>query len=306
MGMEELPARQATVPVGAVGVEDLQVDLPPRRAEAVLRHAHFDALPDHLAAEPDPGTTGEFQAQAARFDERPVESATQRGGLEDDEERFRSPGEGRQSTDRLGAVAPPCQPRPTEVDDEQVDGARLEERRGHGQALVEMARSKDHEPLQVDPPSDRLDRVERAGRVEVGDDRPAGLRLRTEPQGEGRLPARNVPFQGRRRGAGQATRAEDRIKDREARRHDRAVAHTCAGTGILDVSHASPAQHPVPPLLGEVADGAIEGQRGAAHRTSQYRTDVRLRQDGPTGPTGSCRPLETVGKGWAEEPPDPR
>jgi len=62
VGMEELPAREATVPVGAVGVEDLQLDLPARRAVAVLRHEHLDALPDHLAAEADPGAA--LQARA--------------------------------------------------------------------------------------------------------------------------------------------------------------------------------------------------------------------------------------------------
>ncbi len=90
MGMEELPAREATVPVGAVGVEDLQLDLPARGAVAILRHEYLDALPDHLATEADPGAAREFETEPARFDERPVKGATERGGLEDDEERSRA------------------------------------------------------------------------------------------------------------------------------------------------------------------------------------------------------------------------
>ena len=103
--MEELPAREATVPVGAIGVEDLQLDLPARRAVAVLRHEHFDALPDHLAAEADPGTARQLEAQAARLDQRPVEGATERGGFEDDDERPGEPGERRQPADRLGPLS---------------------------------------------------------------------------------------------------------------------------------------------------------------------------------------------------------
>jgi hypothetical protein len=108
MGMEELPTREATVPVGAIGVEDLQLDLPARRAIAVLCHEHFDALPDHLATEADPGTARQLEAQAARLDERPMEGASRTfvevGGLEDDDERPGKPGERRQPADRLGTL----------------------------------------------------------------------------------------------------------------------------------------------------------------------------------------------------------
>jgi hypothetical protein len=106
--MEELPAREATVPVGAIGVEDLQLDLAARGAVSVLRHEHLDALSDDLAAESDPGAPGQLETQPARFDERPVEGAAQTaveiGGLEDDDERPGSPGERRQPADRLGAL----------------------------------------------------------------------------------------------------------------------------------------------------------------------------------------------------------
>jgi hypothetical protein len=113
------------------------------------------------------------------------------------------------------------QRRPAQVDDEQVDGLRLEQRRGHRQPLVEMVGAEHHEPLEVDAPRDRLDRVERPGRVEVGDHRPAGLRFGAEPQGEGRLAARDVALQRRRGRARQAAGPQDRIESGEARRHHR-------------------------------------------------------------------------------------
>jgi hypothetical protein len=107
--MEELPAREATVPVGAIGVEDLQLDLPARRAVAVLRHEHFDALPDHLATEADPGTARQLETQAARLDERSMQGASRTflevGGFEDDDERPGEPGERRQPADRLGTLS---------------------------------------------------------------------------------------------------------------------------------------------------------------------------------------------------------
>ncbi len=107
--MEEVPAREATVPVGAIGVEDLQLDVPARWAVAVLRHDDLDALADDLAAESDPGASRQLEAQPARFDERPGEgvarSPTEARGLEDDHERPGSPGERRQPADRLGALA---------------------------------------------------------------------------------------------------------------------------------------------------------------------------------------------------------
>ena len=107
-GGEELPTPEATVPVGAIGVEDLQLDVPARRAVSVLRHEHLDALPDDLTAESDPGATGQLEAKSARLDERPMEGAARTsvevGRLEDDDERPGSPGERRQPADRLGAV----------------------------------------------------------------------------------------------------------------------------------------------------------------------------------------------------------
>jgi hypothetical protein len=106
--MKEVPTREATVPVGAIGVEDLQLDVPARRAVAVLRHEHLDALADDLTAESDPGAPCQLEAQPARFDECPAEGAArtsvEAGGLEDDHERPGSPGERRQPADRLGTL----------------------------------------------------------------------------------------------------------------------------------------------------------------------------------------------------------
>lgn len=234
---------------------------------AVLRHEYLDTLADHLAAEVDPGPARQLEAEPARLGERPVQGATEGHRLEDDEECPRSPGECRQPTDRLGAlalrspaperaVAPTWQARSAQVDDEQVDGPRLEERSGHRQALVEMPGGEHDKPAQVHSPGDRLDRVERAARVEIGDDRSAGLRFGAEPQGERRLAARGVALEGRRQRTRQAARSKDRVEGGEAGRHDRSVARA-----IDRVDQAGPPpQGAVPPAQGEAGDSAIKGK----------------------------------------------
>jgi hypothetical protein len=304
--------REAAVPVGAIGVQDLQVDLPTRRPESVLGHDDLDALADDLAAESDPVASDQLEAYAARLDERPVEGAprtsVETGRFDDDEQGSGSPGERRQSADRVGSVrgrsplsgrspvGGPSTLRSTQVRDKHVDGPCLEQRSGHREALVEMLGREDDEPLQVDAPGDRLDRIERPRRVEVRHDRSARLRLGTQPQRQRRLAARDVALQRRGRRPRQASRPEDRVERGEARRDDRTVERPVAWlrppTRIRRIGPrrigprrigrreptAAPAQRPAPPLLGEVGDRVVEGQRGSTHETSHNRTSVRLRQ----------------------------
>ncbi len=135
-----------------------------------------------------------------------------------------------------------------------------------------MVGAEHHEPLEVDAPRDRLDRVERPGRVEVGDHRPASLRLGAEPQGEGRLATRDVAFQRRRGRAWQAAGPQDRVERREARRHDRhepIERRHGSVARLIDQARSAPTQRPVPPLLGEVRQSvgqcAIKRQCGESH-----------------------------------------
>jgi hypothetical protein len=132
-----------------------------------------------------------------------------------------------------------------------------------------MVGAEHHEPLEVDTPRDRLDRVERPGRVEIGDHRPAGLCLGAEPQGEGRLAARDVALQRRRGRARQAAGPQDRIESGEARRHHRIEWRRRNVARLVGQTRPAPAQRPVSPLLGEVRKSvgqcAFEGECGKSH-----------------------------------------
>jgi hypothetical protein len=103
-----------------------------------------------------------------------------------------------------------------QVQDEDVDGATLEERPGHGEGLVERAGGKDGEPLQPHPPGDRLDGIEAPGEVDPGDERAAGLGLRDGPQGERRRTARPGAAQRDRAGPRQTAVRQERVEIREA------------------------------------------------------------------------------------------
>jgi hypothetical protein len=60
-----------------------------------------------------------------------------------------------------------------QIDQEDVHGTGLEECAGHCQAFVEVVRSENHEPLELDPARDCLDWIQAPGEIHVGDD-PAG------------------------------------------------------------------------------------------------------------------------------------
>ncbi len=107
--------------------------------------------------------------------------------LEDDEERAGSPGERGQTSESFGEARGTLEPG-GQVDDEQVDRSSLEECAGHRETLVEVGRSEDDEPLELDPASDGLDRVEAPIEVQPGDDRARGLGLGDETEGEGGPP----------------------------------------------------------------------------------------------------------------------
>ena len=54
---------QAGIPQPALRVQDPQLRRPSGRPEAIPRDADLDPLPHHLAPEPDPGPTAQFQPE---------------------------------------------------------------------------------------------------------------------------------------------------------------------------------------------------------------------------------------------------
>ena len=122
----------------------------------------------------------------------------------------------------------PGPPARWQVDHEQIDRPAAQECAGDRQALVEIARADDDQPVEVDPAGHGLDRIEAPGHVQPGHDRAGRLRLGGGSQGERRLAARPVATQAEAGGAWQALGAEDRVEGPEARR-DRAFGGCRSG-----------------------------------------------------------------------------
>ena len=64
---EERLAAEAVVALAALRVEDPELGPPARRPETVAGDAHLDPLADDVAAEADPGLTGELEMEAGRL-----------------------------------------------------------------------------------------------------------------------------------------------------------------------------------------------------------------------------------------------
>jgi hypothetical protein len=172
-------------------------------------------------AEADPGSAGEAQPEPDRGAEQvasPVR-ATMARWLEHDEEHAGPASERGEPTEELDETGGSLEP-DRQVDEQDVDGARLEERAGHREPLVRVCRGKHDEPLEPDPSGDRLDRVQASIEVEPGDDRAGCLRLGDEPEGDRRSSARGIAAQGETRRPRDTTRPEQRIELREASRDD--------------------------------------------------------------------------------------
>ena len=201
----------------------------------VPRDHHLRLLAHDVPPETDPRPTGKLQAQADRFPQRAGDALGQARRLQDDEQAARPTGEcGKTPEPIRDARWPrPARPRRTrtlilhsqhrEIDEQEIHRAALEQGAGDAEPLVQGVRREDDEPLQPDAARDGLHGIERAGEIQVRDDRTAGLRLGGEPQRERGLAAGCVAVH---RDAGQArdpARPEDRVQGREARGHDPAI-----------------------------------------------------------------------------------
>ncbi len=234
---------EAGVALSTVGVEDPQRRPPPWRAGAIARDDHLRSLADDVSAEPDPRSPLELEADAgglAHGGREPMRGSRARTGLrrwlEDHERDPGSPGEcrepsqsiaesrsrGRRGPRGAGSVnrRSPRAATARQVDDQQVHRPAREQRTGDGETFLGIAGRQDDEPLRLDAPRHRLDRIERRREVQPGHDRARRLRLRDEPQGERRAPARDVAPNREAHPAGHATGTEDGIELGEPGRVD--------------------------------------------------------------------------------------
>lgn len=203
--------------IGVVRVADLQLDASARRAEAVLGDGHLRELADDVPPRPDPVAPIELQPQADRFSERSVQLGLEVERFEDDQPGTDAPGVGGQPS-QLGIL--PARESGRQVDHQQVDRSTSQQGAGQREALGRLGRAKDHQPAQVDPATDGLERVEGAGQVEVGRDGAAGLGLGQAAQGECGLATRGIAADGRTRLSRQPARAQHGVEERETGRDD--------------------------------------------------------------------------------------
>jgi len=211
---ERIPG-ETGVPLAALGIEDPEGRPPSRRSVSVVGDVHLRALTDDVASQADPRSTGQLQADAGRLVHRGGESAARDGAIEDQEQGLRPAGEGRQPMEPVGDLCRrvrPGEPATGQVQDQQVHGPTGQQRAGDTQTLVQALRGDDHEPVQQDPATHRLHRVQAARQVQPGDDGSTRLGLRDRPQGEGGPTARAVPADGDAGRCRETTRSHDGVQ----------------------------------------------------------------------------------------------
>lgn len=260
---------ETAVPLATLGVQDPELRSSAGRPVAAAGDERLGPLADDVAAEPDPAASLELEAEAGRFGDRGREAGRQARRLEGDEERLRPPGEAGQAPEPLGDLRRRRAHRRTrrEVDHEDVDRAPGEEHAGDRQALVEGVGSQDDEPVEADAAGGGLDRVERPGKIEPGDDRAVGLSLGDEAEGEGRGPGAGRAAQRDAGGTRQPARSEDRVEGREAGPDDPLDASSRIGR---ERRRGQRSDHPrscgTPPRL-ERRESSRDVRGEAGHRT---------------------------------------
>jgi len=172
--VEEVVAAEAGISLATLRVEDPEGRPPPRRAVSIACDQRLRPLAHDVASEPDPRPPGELEAQARGPGDGGREVTGESRRLEHDEERLRATGECRQPPEPIGdpgRLVGRGQPATGQVEDEHVRRAAGKQHAADGEPLVERLRGDDHEPVEPDAASDRLDRVEAARQVEPGHER---------------------------------------------------------------------------------------------------------------------------------------
>ena len=210
---EEGAIPQAGVPRATLRVQDPELRPAAGRPEAIPGDGDLRPLADDIPAEPDPRSPRELEPEAGLGAEGIGGIGPAR--LQRDEEDPGPSGERRQAGEPVEDPAGPSEPG-RQVDEEEVDRPGLEQGARERQALVEVDRDEDDQPLETDPSGDRLDRVEAPVEVEPGGDRADRLGLGDEPEGERRPARRRATAEADTRGPGHAPRPEDGVEGREA------------------------------------------------------------------------------------------
>jgi len=241
---EQARHREAGIPITTFGIDDAQVRPAAGRPEVVAVHDDLGLLADDIAPETEPGPTGQVEPQSDRFGERAGHALGQARWLEDDQERAGPTCERGQPMEAVGDTRRPpairCAPGPglgaqvgRQIDEQQVHRPPLEERTGHGQALVERGRGQHHEPFGLQAARNRLDRIERPREIHPRHDRAAGLGFRRDPEGDGGLAAGVVTAQRDAGDARDPARPEDRVQRREPGGDDAPIVERRLRRGVV-------------------------------------------------------------------------
>ncbi len=266
-----------------------------------------------MAVETGPGspggsrTTRRISDRRARAARRPSRSATEGGRRPS---RDRAPGATRGGTSgccrdpvRARAGDPARDRDPVdrrEVQEEEIHRPARDERAGHRQGLVQGGRLEDDEPLEADAAGHRLHRVQAPGEVHVGHDRPGGLGLGGEPQGEGGLAARRVPADRQARRARDAARTQDRVERGEARPDDPLLVERWVAGG--EVGAAGAREWPDPPAAGPwPARRRPRRPRRAVRRPPPGGSCPAAARPSPSASGGSPGLPSRPGRGWSSD-----
>ncbi|MBP1704517.1 MAG: hypothetical protein H6Q36_256, partial [Chloroflexi bacterium] len=237
---------ETTVAGAALGVEDPELRPSPRWPVVVAGDPDLRPLADDLPSEPDPAPTPELEAEAHPVED-PVEAGRQIGRLEHHQERSSPAGEGKEPVQPVGCRRPVTTvtglgPSVAEVEHEDVHRPGLEEGPGHLQAAHGIRRDKHHEPFELDPPRDRLHRVQAVRAINPGSDRPGRLGGGDRPERERGRAGRARPGDGDATRPGKASGPEDGVQLGEPAGDDPA---RLARYGVRPDRHERPERQPV-------------------------------------------------------------
>ena len=276
----------------------------PRRTQPRRRSSSRSPAPSSRAARSDAGTPAGSRtrrsapARRANATRRPSWSAGRggRGAAAPAGRRRVRAGRRRARRGRCRAPGGPV-PRSREVEHEEVDRPRLEERPRHRERLVDRVRDEDREPLQAHAAGNRLHGIQAPGEVHPGDEGAAGLGLRNRPQGEGR------------RAAGSAAPEDDRPGPREAAgREQRVELREAGGDAPVDAPLRLARELPGRGRgcrVGAAGQGH-ERRPGRVREAPGSRSGARRRRERPRGARGPPRPPPGTGRPRAPRRPPPR
>jgi hypothetical protein len=184
--VEELGPTEAGIALTAIGIEDPELGSPVGRAIPIAGDDDLGPLTHDVASEPDPVAAAKLEPKRGRIGDGPGQPTTEGRWLEDEEAGVRPPGERGQTAQSIGQpIRSPGQRR--QVEHEQIDRPRGEQTAADGERFVEIGGIDDDQPLELDAPADRFNRIEAAPGVDPGDDPADGLSLGCHPHRDRRL-----------------------------------------------------------------------------------------------------------------------